>query len=279
MRAKALRLGALQVESTGPDDGPVVFGLPGLSANLRSFDLLADRCASLGMRFVALDMRGRGLSEDTGAGTYGWPSHARDVLHVARLFDAPVFSVVGWSMGAYVAMEVARRAPGCLRHVVLIDAVGPVDEAVERLVRASAERLGSVYPSPGVYLERARGLGTIAPWSDFWDAYFLYDLMEVEGEGVRPRTSRTAGMEDLEYGARHDASELWRHLTMPTLLVRATQPMHPELGGHVIAPELLERFRTEASHAETVEVPVNHYSVAAHPEALDRIASFLSGPR
>ena len=67
--------------------------------------------------------------------------------------------------------------------------------------------------------------------------------------------------------------------TSPTLLVRATQPMHPELGGHVIAPELLERFRKEASQAETVEVPVNHYSVAAHPEARDRIASFLSGPR
>jgi pimeloyl-ACP methyl ester carboxylesterase len=256
----------------------VVFGLPGLSANLRAFDLLAERCARMDLRFVALDLRGRGLSEDTGPGTYGWPAHARDVMHMARLLDAPVFSVVGWSMGAYVAMEVARRAPGCLSHVVLVDAIGPVDEAVERLVRASAERLGGVYASPSAYLDLVQSLGTIEPWSNFWDTYFLYDLKEAEG-GVRPRTSPNAVIEDLEYGARHDASELWSHLTMPVLVLRAGRPMHPGLGGNVITAEQLGRFRTEVPHAETVEVPTNHYSIAADSDALDAIAGFLSGRR
>src|SRR5438132_12927479 len=156
MRARALRLGQLQVECTGPDRGRLVLGIPGLSANLRSFDLLAGRCADAGLRFAAVDLRGRGLSDDTGAGTYGWPRHARDVTHVARLLDAPRFSAVGWSMGAYVAMEVARRVPGRVDRMVLIDAVGPVDETVERLVRASAERLGTLYPCPTAYLGRVR---------------------------------------------------------------------------------------------------------------------------
>ena len=94
MRARALRLGDLQVECLGPEQGPLVVGLPGLSANLRAFDLLAERCASAGLRFAALDLRGRGLSQDTGAGTYGWPRHARDVVHVARILNAPHFSVI-----------------------------------------------------------------------------------------------------------------------------------------------------------------------------------------
>ena len=276
MRARALRLGDLQVECLGPEQGPLVVGLPGLSANLRAFDLLAERCASAGLRFAALDLRGRGLSQDTGTGTYGWPRHARDVLHVARVLDAPRFSVVGWSMGAFVAMEVARMAPGSLDHVVLVDAVGPVDESVERTVRASAERLGAVYASPSAYLELVRGLGTIEPWSDFWDACFLYDLMEAEGGGVRPRTSQAAVLEDLEYGAHHNASDLWSHLAMPVLLLRATRPMHPQLGGQVVGSGLLDRFRSEMPDAETVEVPANHYTIVADPVALDAIVRFIS---
>jgi pimeloyl-ACP methyl ester carboxylesterase len=196
---------------------------------------------------------------------------------VARLLDAQRFSIVGWSMGAYVAMEVARRVASCLDRVVLIDAVGPTDETVRGVVRASAERLGAVYPSPSAYLERVRALGTIEPWNDFWDAYFLYDLMEVEDGGVRPRTSRTAVLEDLEYSACHDASELWTHLAMPVLLVRATEPLHPQLAGHMVGPEQLGRFRAEVPHADTVEVAANHYTVVAHTEAVEAIARFLSG--
>jgi pimeloyl-ACP methyl ester carboxylesterase len=275
-RARALRLGALQVECLGPDDGPLVLGVPGLSANLRAFDLLAERCAAMGQRFVALDLRGRGLSQDTGQGTYGWAKHAQDVMRVAMLLDAPRYSIVGWSMGAYVAMEVALQAPGSLDRVVLVDAVGPVDQAVETVVRASAERLGGVYPSPRAYLDLVRGLGTIEPWSEFWDAYFLYELMELKEGGVRPRTSQSAVLEDLEYGARHDATLLWPHLAMSVLVLRAMRPMHPRLGGHVIAPELLARFKTEVPHAETVEVPANHYTIVAHPHATEAIARFLS---
>jgi pimeloyl-ACP methyl ester carboxylesterase len=273
---RALRLGGLQAEELGPGEGPLVLGLPGLSANLRCFDLLAERCAGAGLRFLALDLRGRGLSEDSGPGTYGWPAHARDVAKVARLLDGQRYSVVGWSMGAFVAMEVARRDPGRVERLVLVDAAGPASEVVVRLVTASAERLGTVYPSIGAFLDLVRGLGTIDPWSNFWEAYFLYDLMEAEG-GVRPRTSRAAVMEDLAYGAAHDPSELWADLTVPVLLVRATRPLHPQLGGHLVDDEMLARFRAQVPHAQAVDVDANHYTVGADPAALEAIARFLVG--
>jgi len=275
-RGRALRLGGLQAEELGRADGELVLGIPGLSANLRSFDLLAERCADAGLRFVAMDLRGRGLSEDSGPGTYGWPAHARDVTRVARLLDAGRYSVVGWSMGAFVAMEVARRDPRRVERLVLVDAVGPASDVVARVVTASAERLGTVYPSIGAFLDLVRGLGTIDPWNDFWEAYFLYDLTEAEG-GVRPRTSRAAVMEDLAYGAAHDPSELWADLTMPVLLVRAIRPLHPQLGGHLVDDGLLARFRSEVPHAQAVDVDANHYTVGADPAALEAIARFLAG--
>ena len=252
-----------------------MLGLPGLSANLRSFDRLAPLCAGAGLRFAALDLRGRGLSEDSGPLTYGWPSHAQDAAHAAGLLGADRYSLVGWSMGAFVAMELARRRPEQVERLVLVDAAGPADQVVERLVRASAERLGTVYRSPGAFLELVRSLGTIEPWNEFWDAYFMYDLVEAPA-GVQPRTSRVAVMEDLEYGARHDPAEFWPHLTMPVLLVRATRPMHPQLGGHLVDDEQVARFRATVPHAQVVDVDANHYTVGAEPAALEAIVRFLS---
>jgi hypothetical protein len=62
---------------------------------------------------------------------------------------------------------------------------------------------------------------------------------------------------------------------MPVLVLRATRPMHPQLGGHVIDPELFERFKAEMPYAETLDVPANHYSILADAGALEAIAGFV----
>jgi len=80
MAGEVMRLGPLQAESWGDPEGFVTFGIPGLSANLRAFDVIAAAVAGPGRRFVSLDLRGRGLSEVTPPGSYGWESHARDVV-------------------------------------------------------------------------------------------------------------------------------------------------------------------------------------------------------
>ncbi len=145
--------GTLHAESRGAASGALAVCVPGLSANLRGFDFIAERTAGRTRRVVALDLRGRGQSEVTAPGTYGWVSHARDVLGVADALGAASFDVVGQSMGAIVAMEIARLAPERVRSVVLIDACGVPDPATGPLIRAAVERLGTVYPSLAAYLE------------------------------------------------------------------------------------------------------------------------------
>ena len=78
-----LESGRLRVRRWGAADAPAVLCVPGLSANLCGFDRLAERLAGDTLQLVAIDLRGRGRSEVTGAGTYGWRNHARDVLGVA----------------------------------------------------------------------------------------------------------------------------------------------------------------------------------------------------
>ncbi|MFI5261667.1 MAG: alpha/beta fold hydrolase [Candidatus Limnocylindrales bacterium] len=265
--------GSVHVERFGGETGDLVLCVPGLSANLRGFDFLAERLASDRRQVVTLDLRGRGQSDVTGPGTYGWVNHAQDVLAVADALGSARFAVVGQSMGAFVAMEIARLAPHRLASAVLIDACGAPDPATVPLIRAAVDRLGSVYPSVEAYLDLVQRLGTIRPWSPYWERYFRYELMPVAG-GVRARSDRAAVLEDAAYGETHDPHVLWPDVVMPTLLLRATQQLM-EGTGFIVPPAERDAFLEQVGSARAVEVDANHYGINTHPTSSEAIATFL----
>ncbi len=251
----------------------LVIGIPGLTANLVSFDALAEAAP-----MVVLDLRGRGLSDITGPGTYGWENHARDVLEAADQLAGPDgrFSLAGWSMGAFVALAAARLAGARIDRVALIDALGPVSPEVVNLIRMSVNRLGTVYPSLEEYLELVRSTGLIDPWGEIWERYFAYELKPVEG-GVTARTDRAAVEEDIAYGESvTDPEPYWRALTMPSVVVRAARPLLPGTQAYVLESSVVERFRAVVPRAEVVEVDANHYGVGAHPDTLTAVRDFFS---
>jgi pimeloyl-ACP methyl ester carboxylesterase len=262
--------GRLHARRFGDQGTGLVLGIPGLSANLVSMTAIAEV-----VPMVALDLRGRGLSETTPPGTYGWEAHAADVLAAADALGAPRFSIVGWSMGAFVGMAAASMAAARIERLVLIDAVGAVDDTVVQLIQISVNRLDAVYPSVRAYLELARSTGLISPWSELWEQYFEYELQPVAG-GVRARTSKAAVSEDFAISGRRDPALFWPHLTMPVLVVRAARPLLEGAGGHVIDPAVLGRFRTTVPHAEVVEVDANHYGIGAHPDTLEAVGRFFA---
>jgi pimeloyl-ACP methyl ester carboxylesterase len=271
-----LSAGSLHLLLTGREDGLPVVCVPGLSANARSFDAVSARVAQRGRQVVALDLRGRGYSPATAAGTYGWRHHAEDVLEAAGRLGFGAFDLVGHSMGAFVSMQTAALAPARVRSLVLIDAVGvPEPEAIPPIL-ASVQRLGAVYPSAEAYCAQIRGRGAAVPWEELWEAHFLYELERVPG-GVRPRTSMEAVVEDMVYGAGHDAKLFWASLLMPTLLVRAARPLPPGTG-FVVGSVLRNDFLAAVSSAEAADVEANHYGVMAHPDALRAIDDFLARP-
>jgi pimeloyl-ACP methyl ester carboxylesterase len=269
-----LSSGSLRVLQLGPKGGAPLVCVPGLSANARSFDAVAARLAQRGRRVVALDLRGRGFSPATAAGSYGWRHHAEDVLEAAGRLGFGAFDLVGHSMGAFVSMQAVALAPSRVRHLVLIDGVGaPEAEAIPPIL-ASVQRLGAVYPSVQGYCEEIRQRGAAVPWEELWEGHSRYELEPVPG-GVRPRTSREAVVEDMVYGAGHDAKLFWASLRMPTLLVRAAQPLPPGTG-FVVGAALRDAFLAAVASAEAVEIDANHYGVMAHPDALRAIDDFLA---
>ena len=267
-----LSSGLVRALRLGPESGAAVLCVPGLSANARSFDAVARRLGERGRAVVVLDLRGRGLSPATAAGTYGWRRHAEDVLEAARALAFASFDLVGHSMGAFVSMQAAALEPARVRRLVLIDGAGVPEPLAIPPILAALQRLGVVYPSAEAYADQLRGAGVAVPW-ELWGPHYLDDLEPVPG-GVRSRTSKAAVIEDAVYGGAHDASQFWGALEMPTLLLRAGRPLPG--GGLIVGAPLRDAFLAAVPSAGVAEVDANHYGVMAHPEGLRAIDDFLA---
>jgi branched-chain amino acid transport system ATP-binding protein len=271
-RRFALGSGCVAAEVSGPATGRLVVGIPGLSANLRSFDVVFGGLDPASHQRLAYDPRGRGRSDKTAAGTYGWPAHARDVLEMADALGQEQFDLVGWSFGTWVAMTVCRLAPGRVRRLVLIDGGGVPDDAALVPIHAGLERLGTVYPSRQAFMELVRAVGFYHPWEP-WERLFDYELEDVDG-GVRARTGADACWEDERYRTSSFSYDLWDAVGMPTLLLRATQPI-PGTQGYIFTRADAERFVARVPRARAVDVDAHHYTIGMHPETARHIATFL----
>ena len=53
--------------------------------------------------------------------------------------------------------------------------------------------------------------------------------------------------------------------------------MLESVGGHVIDPALLERFRAAVPHAQVREIDANHYGIGTHPDTKTALADFFAG--
>jgi pimeloyl-ACP methyl ester carboxylesterase len=264
--------GRLRVRDHG-GQGRLVLCVPGLSANAASFDMLGERLATHAQHVVSLDLRGRGFSEVTAAGTYGWPAHARDVLDVVAQLGGGPADIIGHSMGAYVVMAAAGIDGGSVRRIVLIDGLGPPEQAALPPILAGLQRLGTVYASADDYLERIRAIGVVDLQNRYWDRYYRYDLEPVDG-GVRSRTNASAVMEDVRWGLDHDQRDLWAAITQPTLLVCAQRPIGA--GGFIVSADDRAAFLRLAPNARAVDVDANHYTVVADEQTARCVDEFLA---
>lgn len=268
-----LTSGALHVESNGDPLGRLILCVHGLSANCRSFDRFVPVLAEAGHHVVTMDLRGRGRSEITPRGSYGWDSHVRDLLEIAQLYGADSFDVIGHSMGGFIGMSLAAQYPRRCSRLVLLDALGAPEPSALVPIMKSVSRLSRTYQSASAVLLHMRAAGTIDPWDAFWDSYFAWELEPVD-DTVRIRTDLAAVSEDSAYASTHDVYGLWPRLRCPVLLVRASRPMAPGRG-LVVSQADAKRFAAEARDATVLDVEADHYSILISPPAITAVERFV----
>ncbi len=156
----------LEFSDRGPTGAPVLILLHGIGDSRHSFDRLLARLPD-SLRVVAIDLRGHGGSTRPVTG-YSVGAMAADVVALAEALELQDLTVVGHSLGSFVAREVARRLPGRTTGLVLLGSA-PVPRNAH-LVRLAAQlrSLPDTMPSAVVREFQRTRLGKAVP-SDFFD--------------------------------------------------------------------------------------------------------------
>lgn len=138
---------------------PTVLCLPGLTRNTRDFYYLANFLKENGLRVIAMDYRGRGLSDHSvDFETYSLSQEADDIDRGIEALGLQKFAVIGTSRGGLHAVFMAQRYPESLLSVIIND-IGPIIEpaALDDIIasvgtvmkqpnmQAAAERQASIH--------------------------------------------------------------------------------------------------------------------------------------
>jgi pimeloyl-ACP methyl ester carboxylesterase len=241
----------------------------GLTANCRCWDLLASSLAPR-HRVIAMDLRGRGLSESPPSG-YSVENHCRDILALMddKGLQRPV--LIGHSLGAFISLVFTAKNPGRVDRLILVDGGGNLSEAqmskVFAGIKPSLDRLGRVFPDFESYLAPLKQTPFLQPWNSFFETYFRYEVEEVKG-GVRSRVRPEHIEEEAGNLRKMDSSQFYSKVEAPTLILRATKGMLAE-DDLVLPEDVAERMVRAIPKARKVDVEgTQHYSMLFQPNSM-----------
>ncbi len=238
----------------------------GITANCRCWDVIAD-ALSPSHRVLAMDLRGRGLSEAPSAG-YSMEHHCRDILAVLDDLGLDRVVLMGHSLGAFISVFFGAEYPERVDRIILVDGGGKLSEdqmvKVFSGIKQSLDRLGKVFPSFEAYLDSMKKAPFIKNWSQALETYYRYEIEEVSG-GVRTNIDPVHIEEERVNLGKGDISLSYGKISCPVLILRATEGMLAR--DDVLLPEdVIERMVREIANARRVDVNgTNHYSIIFQP--------------
>lgn len=242
--AEELSLGTpslrLAAQGWGPPAARPVLALHGWLDNAASFARLAPRLP--GLRLVALDLPGHGLSQHRPPGTlYHFVDFVGDALAAADALGWQRFSLLGHSLGAAIAAFLAAVAPARVERLVLVEGLGPragepgraPKQLAESLAeqRALAARRAPRYPNLEAATRARAAAGPIA--ADAARILAARGLRETVSGGLEWRADPRLRVRSPVYLTEPQVLAFLRRIDAPALLVRARsgllhEPPHPQ---------------------------------------------------
>ena len=264
----------------------------GITANHRSFGELAAQLADqdAGVTLYAVDHRGRSGSANH-PGPYGLGAHADDLIRVLDHLEIASATLVGHSMGTYIAALAAEAAPDRVDNLLLVDGawLGEIEiesgTDVEALIRSvigpALDRLDRTFPSLEAYLDhwRAHPAFQGEDFTDVVEAQYSFDAVP-DGDVWRSSARRDAVLTDggdIRTDSRmRTAVERITQMTIvlwaPLGLLNEPPPYLPK--------EFVEEVAPRLPHVRTVEVDgVNHYTLLTAPRGAREVATHLRSLR
>ncbi|MFT3661416.1 MAG: alpha/beta hydrolase [Gordonia sp. (in: high G+C Gram-positive bacteria)] len=250
---------ALHTHLFGPEDGPTILAIHGLTGHGRRWGLLADGHLP-GVRVVAPDLLGHGRSpwtppwriDDHAAG-----AAAAVETHVPEAARPVV--VVAHSFGSAVALHLAHARPDLVRALILLDpAQGLPSDRALAMARGAAAHRGYPTADDARNAKRAEGWGAVP--DDVLDRELADHLVTAE-TGVDWRVCLPA------------AITAWSEMARPAVLPPVGMPTHVVVADRVqppfVTPEFLARCAAERRDTVTVHhVDTEHMVPYLAPETV-----------
>jgi pimeloyl-ACP methyl ester carboxylesterase len=261
-------------------EGRTVFCVHGITANCRCWDVMANALSPT-HRVLAMDLRGRGLSDKPDSG-YSIVHHMNDIRAVLDDLGLEQVALMGHSLGAFISLVFGAIFPDRVDRIILVDGGGKLSkEQMDKVfegIKPSLDRLGKVFPSFAAYIDVMKQTPFLHPWLESFDTYYRYEVEEVAA-GIRPRSRPEHIQEEAQNLEKVDVSEFYGKIQVPTLILRAADGLLTD--DDILLPEpVAERMLKEIPDAriQTIE-GVNHYTIVFKPhEIRDRaILDFLQG--
>ena len=263
-------------------DGPVLVLAPGLTANARSFDGLMRAGLGRAARVLALDLRGRGESDQPASG-YAMEDHAADVVGVLDALELERVVMGGHSFGGLLTYWLAANHPERVERCVVIDAPAAADPAIVDQIQPALDRLGHVYASWDEYLTRVKAMPYFAEggWDDDVEGYFRADVRVAADGSVQARSRPEHIRSAIEGTLAVDWPSLVARIAQPVLLLRAPGDFGPPGSPPILSREDAERTVALLRDGRLVDGIGNHmtFVFGAGAAVLTRaIVAFLDEP-
>lgn len=167
-------------------------------------------------RFVGFDFRGTGASGPPAKGDLSIERHVEDLAAVLDAEGAGATTLIGWGVGAQIALAFACSAPERCRGLVLISPLAGPPRALRPLLDVARRLPGRVeralraasFDKGGAALRRLGLLRPSVTSDTFAEVYAPMGGLDLEWM-----------LKMREAAVSHDARQLLSHLEIPTLLV------------------------------------------------------------
>ncbi|GAC1425665.1 MAG: alpha/beta fold hydrolase [Ktedonobacteraceae bacterium] len=263
------------------EQGPPILCIHGITANAFFFQSLADGLATKYQVF-AYDLRGRGDSDKPEVG-YSVPIHATDLAALIDELGLERPIIIGHSLGALIALYFAAHFPDKLSKLVLLDAGTPfpwrTPAEQPAWLTATINRLGTTVPSFQEYIQRLKTTPFLGSyWNDYMNIYFEHDVLHENDGSVIAKCYKAGVLEEAEHFDEAQPEQQWKHVTVPTLLLRAGQGLFTE-NDQLVPESAAEEAQRSIRNCHYVNFPnLNHYTIVflAEQGPLSDIHAFLT---
>ena len=275
--------GEIAVFQYGNGSGDPVLLIHGVTSSNRAFQLFADALIARGKAPFAVDLRGRGDSNNL-PGPFGMKQHAEDMAAVIDHFSWTQPDVIGHSMGAFVAAALVGLYSEKVGDVVFADGGVPlpmppgmtVEQIMPFVLGPAMTRLAMEFENKEAYRNYWKPQAAFAKgWSAVLDEYVDYDL-----RGKKASTNPQAVEEDSRdlFGDDLIVKSL-QGLQKPAIFIKAERGLQNEEGGLYPMPVLDAVLPAYPMLKLEFLADCNHYDMFLEATGAEKIAHIIYGAK